>query len=102
MDGRCCDSRLNIGRIIRLCRPHQFYAPSFSIELHFAAEWKQLVTSILAGVCVAECPRQAYKISYHRFNRSGEIRPEAVAGGIFDSFFHVTFTPEVASDVIPV
>ena len=41
------ESGLNICRIIRLFdRPHLFYAPLLcSIWLHFAVDWKQLVTS---------------------------------------------------------
>ena len=42
------DSTLNSGRIIRLAildRPDPFYAPFCSIELHFADDRKQVVTS---------------------------------------------------------
>ena len=33
-------------------------------------------------------------------NRSREIPPEAAGGGIFDSFFHCNFQPEVDNHVI--
>ena len=43
---------------------------------------------------------KAVKFRDQRLNRSGDIRPVAIGGGIFDRFFRNNFRPEVASDVI--
>ena len=45
-------------------------------------------------------PEKPVKFRDPCLNRPREISPEAVEGGIFDSFFRDNFGPEAASDVI--
>ena len=57
------------------------------------------MTSYLAGVGPI-VPHKCGKFGDPRINRSQEIPPEAIGGGIFDSFCRDNFRPEVSSDVI--
>ena len=45
------NSTLNKGRIIQLVASWSRFALTRSINLHFAADWKQLTTSYPANVC---------------------------------------------------
>ena len=85
--------RLNSGRIIRLlCRMEPLCAPMCSIHWHFAADWKQLVTSYPGAFSVTSYTLtiKAVKFGNPRSNRSREIPLEALAGGIFDGFVAIT------------
>ena len=78
--------RLNGGRIIRLFDwPHQFYALLCSVYLHCAANWKQLVRSYSAAVGPI-VPDKHVQFGDPRLNRSREIPPESIEGGIFDGY----------------
>ena len=52
-------------------------------------------------MCEVHCPQQVFfKFLDPCLNRLREIPPEAVGGGIFDSFFRYNFRREVGNDVI--
>ena len=51
-------------------------------------------------VCGADCLNEYVKFRDSCLNYSREIPPIPVKGGIFDSFFHYNFRPEVGNDVI--
>ena len=56
-----------------------------SIQLYFAADLNQPVTSYHAGVTLV-VPDKFVKFGEPCLKRSGENRPEAIGGGIFESF----------------
>ena len=59
------------------------------------------MSDVISGRFVgAVVPDNRVKFGDPRLNSSGEIPPKAVWGGIVDGFFHCSFRPEGASDVI--
>ena len=85
-----------------LCPQHPFYALLYSNYLHFAADRKQLVTSYPTGLWGRPTVHDKRVQSRDpRLNRTQEIPPEAVGGGIFKGYlnFH-NCQPEVSSDII--
>ena len=78
------DAMLNSG-------PHQFYALLCSIQLHFAAYWKQLSLDVISGIFVGPIvPDKRVKFRDPHLNCSGEIQTKAVGGSIFGRFFFRT------------
>ena len=51
------NSMLNSGRIIRLCQSHPIYTGLCSIQMQFAADRKQLVTSCPAAFVPEKCAK---------------------------------------------
>ena len=56
-----------------------------------------VISGMFVGLIVLD---KLLKFHGHSLSHSREIPPEAVGGGIFDSFFHYTFWPEVDNGVI--
>ena len=72
-----------------------------NIQLHFTANWKQLVASYREYLWGELNVRDnSVKLREHRLNPSQEIRPQVGEDGIFHAFRDI-FRWEIASDVMP-
>ena len=61
------------------------------------------MSDVISGRFVGSVvPNNHVKFGDPRLNRSREMPPEAVGGGIFDGFFRCSFRPEVVNDIISV
>ena len=74
-----------VAELVDSCRLDTLYALSCSIQLNFAADWKQLLTSYPAGL-KAPVGNKALKFGEPRLNRSQEILPKLVRDDIFDGY----------------
>ena len=91
--GKLFDCRLKSGRIIRLfVRPDPFLRTFVQYLVAFYNRPEGASDSTLVNQIVLE---KCGKFGHHRLNRSGEIAPEAVGSGNFDSFFCYNFLPKV-------
>ena len=94
------DSMLKCGQIIRLFAGHTRFTHVCVIFTCIFQPTGKGNSDVIYGKFVGpNVPDKPIKFRNPRLNRSREIPPQAVGGGIFDGFRNI-FPPEVVSEVI--